>query len=293
MFGPNTYFSDEVNINYSHRDKCFFDLFTKTRNLFSDKFHLEDYDILFIPGSGTIGIEAIFYSLKYRVKLIGVDGTFKRRWIDMERGYANKSNTKKIEMFCLYETSCSTYFQKEGCIVDAISAFPYYEIPRETLAFVTCLNKQLGSYVGLSIVCIRKDFWDNLIDGEKMSYLNLFRYKEYHEIGQAPSTSPTHIYEHFFRHLQEFDLDEFRKKVDYVSDLIVDTVGIHNIIGDRRGPTITLKNGAIPEKFAREHDVYGYWAGRPNYQIFTYTDDIETYKIFLKELSREYKLMND
>ena len=286
MFGPNTYFEDKVKIEYSHRDKIFFDLFTETRELFSKKFNLEDYDVLFVPGSGTIGIESLFYSLKYRVDLVGVDGTFKNRWTEMEKGYGNKSKTKKLQMCVLYETSCSTHFYKEGCIVDAISAFPYYDIPKDTKAFVTCLNKQLGSYVGLAVVCIRKDFWDNLIDSGKMSYLNLARYKEYHDMGQAPSTSPTYIYEHFHKHLQEFDLQEFRKRIDYVSDLIVDTVGEENIIGDKRGPAITLKNGVSPEKFAREHDVYGYWAGRPNYQMFTYTDEPEQYEKFLKELKQ-------
>lgn len=286
MFGPNTYFEDKVKIEYSHRDKIFFDLFTETRELFSKKFNLDGYDVLFVPGSGTIGIESLFYSLKYRVDLVGVDGTFKNRWTEMEKGYVNKSKAKKLQMCVLYETSCSTHFYKEGCIIDAISAFPYYDIPKDTKAFVTCLNKQLGSYVGLAVVCIRKDFWDNLIDSGKMSYLNLARYKEYHDMGQAPSTSPTYIYEHFYKHLQEFDLQEFRKRIDYVSDLIVDTVGEENIIGDRRGPAITLKNGVIPEKFAREHDVYGYWAGRPNYQMFTYTDKPEQYEKFLKELKQ-------
>lgn len=284
MFGPNTYFEDKVSIEYSHRDKVFFDLFTETRKLFSEKFNLDEYDILFVPGTGTIGVEALFYSLKYRVELVGVDGTFKNRWTEMERAYAGNKRDKNLKMCCLYETSCSTYFYKEGCIIDAISAFPYYEIPKDTKAFVTCLNKQLGSYVGLAIVGIRKDFWSHLIDEGRMSYLNLARYKEYHDIGQAPSTSPTHIYEHFYKHLQQFDLTELRNRMNYVSDLVVKTVGEENIIGDKRGPAITLKNGVIPERFAREHDVYGYWAGRPNYQIFTYTDKPEVYEDFLREL---------
>ena len=46
MFGPNTYFEDKVKIEYSHRDKIFFDLFTETRELFSKKFNLDDYDVL-------------------------------------------------------------------------------------------------------------------------------------------------------------------------------------------------------------------------------------------------------
>lgn len=286
MFGPNTYFEDEVNINYSHRDKFFFDLFVETRERFSKTFGLEDYDVLFVPGSGTIGIEALFYSLKYRVNLIGNDGTFKKRWTEMEKGYPDKLQTKKFEMFCLLETSCSANYYKEGCIVDAISAFPYYDIPKNTLAFVTCLNKQLGSYVGLSVVCVRKDFWPNLIDEGKMSYLNLARYKSYHDIGQAPSTSPTYIYEHFNEHLKNFDLEAFRSRLDMVSDMIVDTIGEENIIGKKRGPVITLKNGVIPEELARKHNIYGYWAGRPNYQMFTYTDKVEAYEMFLEDYKK-------
>lgn len=288
MFGPNTYFKDEVSINYSHRDQCFFDLFVKTRQLFSDKFELGDYDILFIPGSGTIGVEALFYSLKYRVNLIGKDGTFKSRWTELEKNYGNKSRNKKLEMFCLLETSCSGYFSKEGCIVDAISGFPYYDIPKGTLAFVTCLNKQLGSYVGLAVVCVKKDFWKYLIDEGKMSYLNLARYKSYHELGQTPSTSPTYIYEHFYKHLKTFDINVFRKRVNLVSDMIVNIVGKKNVIGEKRSPVITLKNGIIPEVLARKYDIYGYWAGRPNYQIFTYTSHPESYKKFLEEL-KQYK----
>ena len=61
MFGPNTYFKDEVDICYSHRDKCFFDLFGKTRALFSEKFGLEDYDVLFIPGSARSELKRCFF----------------------------------------------------------------------------------------------------------------------------------------------------------------------------------------------------------------------------------------
>ncbi|MCR4664720.1 MAG: hypothetical protein K5660_05075, partial [Paludibacteraceae bacterium] len=60
MFGPNTYFKDNVNICFSHRDQVFFDLFQRVNDLFVEKFGLQDYDVLFIPGSGTIGIESAF-----------------------------------------------------------------------------------------------------------------------------------------------------------------------------------------------------------------------------------------
>lgn len=287
MFGPNTYFKDEVNICYSHRDKVFFDLFGETRQRFSDTFNLDDYDILFIPGSGTVGVEAVMYSFKYRINLIGNDGTFKKRWTEFEKNYSNKKmSSKPYEMYCLYETSCSSNYYKEGCIVDAISGFPYYDIPKDTIAFITCLNKLLGSYVGLAVVCVKKDKWNLFIDEGKMSYLNLARYKSYHDINQAPSTSPTFIYEHFNEVLKSFNLEEFRNRINLVSDMIVETVGEKNIIGNKRGPAITLKNGVIPEELARKFDVYGYWAGRPNLQMFTYIDKVENYKMFLDELKK-------
>ena len=288
MFGPNTYFTDQVNICYSHRDKIFFDLFEETRKRFSDTFDLKDYDVLFIPGSGTIGVESVMYSLKHRIKVIGVDGTFKKRWTQFAQNRPSKKNTNTtVEMFCLLETSCSQNYCKKGCIVDAISGFPYYDIPDGTIAFITCLNKQLGSYVGLSVVCVRKNKWDLFVDEGEMSYLNLARYKSYHEINQAPSTSPTFIYKHFNEVLKSFDLELFRKRLDKVSEMIVEAVGEKNIIGNKKGPVITFKKGAIPEELARRHDIYGYWAGRPHYQMFTYSQKVSDYERFLKEL-KEY-----
>ncbi|MBD5116124.1 MAG: hypothetical protein HDT48_01245 [Ruminococcaceae bacterium] len=288
MFGPNTYFDNQVNICYSHRDKVFFDLFGEVRKRFSDTFNLNEYDILFVPGSGTIGVESVMYSFKHRIKVIGVDGTFKKRWTEFSKNRpAQKNRNMTFEMFCLLETSCSKNYCKEGCIVDAISGFPYYDIPSKTVAFITCLNKQLGSYVGLSVVGVRKNKWNLFIDEGVMSYLNLARYKSYHSINQAPSTSPTFIYEHFNEVLKSFDLDAFRKRLDTVSEMIVNTVGEENIIGNKKGPVITLKNGVVPDELARKYDIYGYWAGRPNYQMFTYTQKVDEYGKFLKEL-KEY-----
>jgi aspartate aminotransferase-like enzyme len=291
MFGPNTYFDDEVHINYSHRDKQFFDLFEKTRQLFSNTFHLEDYDILFIPGSGTVGIESLFYSLKKNVHMIGVEGTFKNRWNDLKKNYRkNNLTTESVNMFCLLETSCSTPFYSEDCLIDAISGFPYYDIPKGTPVFVTCLNKQIGSYVGLAVVCVRKDYWSNMIDEGTMSYLNLSRYRSYHSINQTPSTAPTFIFEHLYKVLREFDIEEFRNRINQVSKMVVDVVTPENIIGETQCPAITLKNNVVPESLARKYDIYGYWAGRPNYQIFTYSDRVQEYERFLNDLSKNIKL---
>ena len=284
MFGPNTYFSDDVKIAYSHRDKRFFDLFEQVRSLFVKKFSLQEYDVLFVPGTGTVGIEALMYSTKNPIKLIGHDGVFTRRWECMSKQYPKNVSGPADEMYCLFETSCSGYFTKDNCFVDAISAFPYYDIPEGTKAFITCLNKQLGSYVGMSVVCVRKDLWPNMLDTSIMSYLNLSRYKEYHDENQTPSTAPTFIFEHLYQVLNDYDLDAIRKKINTVSDLVVDAVGVDNIIGEHRAPAITVKPNVIPDEFARKHDLYGYWTHKPNLQVFTYSEPIENYEIIMQEL---------
>lgn len=283
MFGPNTYFQDDVKINFSHRDKVFFDLFSKTKELFINTFSLQNYDIIFIPGSGSVGIESIFYSIKHKINLIGVEGTFKSRWEALSKEYNPRKSEQEVNMCCLLETSCSTTNLYEGCIVDAISGFPYYDIPKDTLAFVTCLNKQLGSYVGLAVVGVRKDCWHMFQDDSSISYLNLARYKHYHDLAQTPTTAPTFIYQHFYNHLQKFDVSKLREKCNTVSDMVVNTIGEDCIIGDKRGPVITLKENVIPEELAQKFDIYGYWAKRKNFQIFTYTQDISYYQEVLKE----------
>ena len=171
MFGPNTYTSHESKVEYSHRDRSFIDLFERVSNKFSDKFDLSDYDILFIPGSGTVGIESVFYSSKHPIKVIGHKGIFKTKWELFSQSYSKDRERKSdIELFCQLETSESAIFEKENCIVDAISSFPYYLPPKTSNIFVTCTNKQLGGFPGLAIVGVKKNYWDHLKDSKEFSY---------------------------------------------------------------------------------------------------------------------------
>lgn len=286
MFGPNTYFHDDVNIQFSHRDQVFFDLFKRVNELFTEKFNLQDYDVLFIPGSGTIGIEAMMYSMDYKINFIGNDGTFKSRLIDLYENYndKNKKDANKVEMFVRLETSISKPFEKEGCLMDCISAFPYYSIPKDTKLFVTCLNKQIGSYIGLSVVCVRRDQWKHCIDEKVFSYLNLMRYKAYLLQSQTPHTTPTFIYEHLFKVLNNLNLDQFRENINKVSDLICSYVPEEYIIGDKRCPVITVNKKFFTDEVARKNDLYGFWTGKPVYQFFTYTQPYEDYERFFKSL---------
>lgn len=285
MFGPNTYFKDSVDIKFSHRDQVFFDLFKRVNELFTEKFGLQDFDVLFIPGSGTIGLESMMFSMDYKIKFIGNEGTFKQRLIDL---YANYDKQKKaenqVEMFVRLETSISKPFEKEGCLMDCISAFPYYSIPKDTKLFVTCLNKQIGSYIGLSVVCVRRDQWKHCIDEKVFSYLNLSRYKAYLLQSQTPHTTPTFIYEHLFKVLRELNLEQFRERIDKVSDFICSRVPEEYIIGEKRCPVITVNKKYFSDEVAQKNNLYGYWTGKPCYQFFTYTQPFEDYVRFFDSI---------
>lgn len=287
MFGPNTYFEDNVEIKFSHRDQVFFDLFERVNNLFTEKFNLQDYDILFIPGSGTIGIEAMMFSMDYKINFIGNDGTFRDRLIQLNKNYEKeKSHANKVDMFVRLETSISKPFEKEGCLVDAISAFPYYDIPKDTKVFITCLNKQIGSYIGLSVVGVRRDQWKYCKDEKVFSYLNLKRYVAYLAQHQTPHTTPTFIYEHLYKVLTDFNIEQHRDKINTVSKLICDNVPSELLIGDHQCPVITVNKTAFPDDVAKQFDLYGYWTGKPCYQFFTYTQPTQDYVDFFKAIKK-------
>ena len=92
----------------------------------------------------------------------------------------------------------------------------------------------------------------------------------------------------FHRHIKLFFLFFYIELLLSRPDslMIVNTIGKENIIGELRGPVITFKKDSIPEEFARKYNIYGYWAKRPHYQIFTYTDKVENYKKVMIELNR-------
>ena len=283
MFGPNSCFEHHEKIDHCHRDPEFFTTYENLTQSIQDKFNLHNYDILFIPGSGTIGVESVMFSTKRRIKVVGIDGVFRERWKKMA-DYYNRFKTRSYEeLYCHLETSCSQVFDSRDRLVDAVSSFPYYPIPNETRIFITCSNKQLASYVGLSIVGVRKDYWKHLHDSSTFSYLNLSRYREYARLNQTPSTTPTNIFNHLLQTINKFDIDDFRNKVDRISDKIVNIIGCNGIIGDKSGPVITIRKNKIPIKLARKYNLYGLHTGKSWYQIFTYSHEEKDYDDFIND----------
>lgn len=279
MFGPNAHFNTLVTIDHSHRDTKFLNLYDSLERSLTSKFGLEDYDLLFIPGAGTVGIESAFWSSKGNINVIGYDGKFTRRWKEMAESYLTykTSDYEEIDMYCQLETSVGKVFAKENCYVDAISSFPYYDIPKDTKLFVVSSNKQLGSFVGLAIVGVRKDHWEDLKCSDEMSYLNLSRYRDYAKILQTPSTCPTHIFEHLSERVGSFDIDEHRRLIDYNSSTLID------IFGGSSSPVFVIDKTAIPYSVAKKWDLYGRHDDGDSYYIFTYSCATEEYEKFCEE----------
>ena len=286
MFGPNTIGKKVYSLNYSHRDKEFISLYKELTCSFKNNFDLHEYDILFLPGSGTIGIESLISSCVDKINLIGPNGKFKNRWLGISNRYS-KNKKQSINMFCQLETSNSNFFSQEGCVIDAISSFPYYDMPKNTLAFITCSNKQLGAFPGLSIIGIHKNFWHKIRKDEQFSYLNLALHRKFAEKHQTLTTAPTPVYEHLLDNINNFDLNKLKEKINHVSRTITELFGKEDIIGEKICPVITIKKNSVPINIATKYQLYG--LNNPstdNYQIFTYSHPREHYEDFIKDLKK-------
>lgn len=290
MFGPNTIISDNLNISYSHRDKKFFDLYKEVQELFKTKFNLQDYEIVFIPGSGTVGMEAIISSLNCKIVTIGHRGKFYHRWNDLINKYKSKKPIEEGTLAVRLETSNSRVNKfKNLLVVDAISSFPFYYFDNPKF-FVTCSNKLLGGFPGLSIVGIRKDSFHLIRDDNIFSYLNLKTYLKYNKVQQLPTTAPVHLFESFKHTLKNFDTNKLREKIYRNCDLLRKVIPKKFFIGDIICPVLTFKKEAISEQIAKKYELYGINSSSDYYQIFTYSDYDINYINFAKDVQQAKQL---
>lgn len=285
MFGPNTHFSFEGKISFSHRDSDFLELFDSVTELLVEKFSLADFDLLFIPGSATIGAESVIKSSGSKISFPNTEGKFNQRWISISRNYGKLGDNSEgaISMGCTLETSLSRHYSSRFDIVDAISSFPYYNIPEGCKSFITCFNKQIGSFVGLSLVGIRKDSWNLFEASNEFSYLDLLRYKDYSSLSQTPTTTAVHIFSHLRNLLADFDLERLRERIDTNSRILVESLGEGDIIGDPIGPVITVPKKIIPVDLASRWSLYGTTSDSEVIQFFTYSCPDEKYQLFADE----------
>ena len=275
MFGPNYYSDYFFKTEYSHRSEEFKKLYSNLTSLLQEKFDLKNYDIIPITGSGTTAMETVIYSVKNKINVIGVDGKFKDRWYNLSSAL-NKLDSRGTELYCQLETSKSKTFQKNNCIVDGISSFPYYEIPNDTKIFVTCGNKQLGGYPGLSFIFVRKDCWNLIRENNLFVTNNLSLHRVYSLKNQTPTTCPVQLYKQAYDKIKLLDFASERERINSNSDLICEIAGEH-LVGLARCPVITFKKEAIPSWIAQKYKIYNYNNNSDYYQIFTYSAPQQEY----------------
>lgn len=278
MFGPNTQLECVVEVSGSHRDRVFAEALFATKEAFKTRFSLQDYDILFIPGSGSVGMEAVISSLRFGA-YSSKTGKFADRWRSVIANYG-KSQLSGHNVYCHLETSESKVNeipieQQDDSIVDCISSFPYYNIP-PCAVFVTCMNKQFGALSGLAIVGVRKDKWDMFVKREEWSYLNIRQY-----LNNIPVTFPTYGLGLFLSRLSEHRLNDVRQHIEQHSLLIQQAVGEKSLIGCCPCPVITFKDGVLSDETIQRWELYQSSVG---YQVFTYSDHVALYHKFAEEL---------
>jgi aspartate aminotransferase-like enzyme len=171
--------------------------------------------------------------------------------------------------------------------VDAVSSFPYFDLPKDSPAFITSTNKLLGSLAGLAIVGVKTSEWDRLFQVEEESYLSLTRYKRFIEANQTPTTVGTYLFDHLLEVLEGFELDRQREKIERVSKLLCSEIGEEFVIGDSVGPVITVNANSIPLSLANKWNLYAKTNLGGVYQIFTYSCEEHLYEEFITELKLE------
>ena len=240
-----------------------------------------------MPGGGTLGVEATIASSLSPVDVVGCEGVFKDRWTEMSSLHNRTKNGPPTTLSCHLETSISRFQELGTPMLDVVSSFPYFSIPNSCDVFVLAANKQLKSLAGLAIVGVRKGKFTRYFKKSELSYLSLARYFESASHHEMPSTVGTYLFEVLNESLLSFDLVSHRQRIDEVCDQFVSLFGESMIIGDLKGPVLTIRQEAIPENIAKTWSLYEKLSPVPSYQIFTYSTNMQSYRVFLNTIESE------
>lgn len=286
MFGPNKTLDFSGKIESHHREPLFMDVISEIKEVFKAKFNIsDDYEVIVITGSGTLAVESFIFSTLKKLNLVGINGEFKSRWTKLLEHHGKMGSSTDLPFCVQLETSVSGVNKIENpYFVDAVSAFPYYDIPEGTKAWVTVTSKILGSAPVLGVLVFKKEILDDLISEDVFTYLNVRRMYNSSLINQTHHTPAMALYIDFLEKLKDFDLEATRKQIDRNSDLIVEALGEDNIVGEKRCPVITVKSGVIPQDLCMKYNLYGSHIESHLIQIFTYAESDESYENLAREL---------
>lgn len=281
MLGPN------VIPSIHHREIMFMELFQDLQTTFKRVFDVsDDYIVLPITGSGTLALEILINSLDLKFKHLYTDEEFGSRFQKINHNeQATDDDDADGYAYCNYETSISkfnhltNYNKVETTIIDAVSSFPYYNIPKGTGAWVTVNSKQLGCNPGLSFIVIHERLLKYVKD-EEFSVLSLKRYLNYNEKHQTPNTPAISLLQETLESLQNFSVHKLKKKIisrsEMLSQYFPDSVG--------SGPVFTINSSKKNDKFKKEFNLYG----KTNIQLFLWSGSDHEYIEIEKYLKENY-----
>ena len=299
MFGPNKNYQ---NHRSEESQKLIADVKSRIEELTKN-----EYDILFVPGSSSMGMELILGDLSTFFELDPTPGhgKFRARWRDISRMYRHRktigfygsgghdhygtghgfNHQPRLTVKCAFETSISYFSPGPAGILDAVSSWPYYPIPDQTNIFITCSNKQLGAGPGISIIGVRKSFWEKFQSPQALGpYFGLHHLKD----NPIPFTMPIDIFAKMKESLTDSALQAVNNDIAANSKIITDCFDREDIVGNLVAPTISIKKEAIPLELAKRWHLYTSKSAveGPTYQFFTYARETYYFLTFAEELKQ-------
>ena len=290
MFGPSeiTWKGKQIH----HRSDEYSNLLSDFYILFREKFNIgKEHDIFFVTGSGTLANEIVIRSLRHKiVQVVQPQEHFADRLIRLAE-YHNKlilNNVDDIKFMVQYETARSKLNINEFVIgasfsfVDSISSFPYYDFNKLASVWTTVLSKQIGCEPGASVIVVKRSAWEHFdlsFQRDRNSCLNLSSYLKYSYHAQSPHTPAMSVLVECVERLENFDLKEFREKINHRRTFLNTVIPIEKRIGVV--PVYTIKNRTLEKSFVRKWDLY---EGQFGPQLFLHSGTDEDYKQFVKEV---------
>jgi len=288
MFGPNVK-TDERGIYYHHREGMFHSILESLENVLANKFGLEEYEFVFLTGSGTTANETVIFSFRQRFTFLFTDADFGQRLVNISEAHNKRLPVVSQIAYPLYETSISRLNIVEDLgttdalvFLDMVSAFPYYLPPKGTAIWTTVSGKQLGAYPVLGIIGIHKelDLGDYVINshGSCLNLLSHLWYRKQHETNTTPAIP---LYYDLLQQLLHFDRGALVKKINTRRKKIVHLIGIDNVMGV--GPVVTFKPNDKLVPIAVDFNLYKSKAG---FQVFLWSGTDGEYEAFYRALER-------
>lgn len=299
MFGPNYQHQQLQQTEFCHRSKRFTSLIEAVRFRFQTVFQLKDWDIVFLAGPGTLGMQTVLHSLTeplppnptypYRLLLIDGPGRFNDRWRQMTLNRCQYPCNERLRLECLLETSISGYPNLKGnelMVVDAISGFPFYPLPERARIFVTTSGKQLGAPPGVCIVGVRKDSW-GLLKPSPAGY-DLLSLAQHFARGPL-TTLPPLVFEHLHDNLRHEFFDAQSDQINRLAAKFDAALPADATIGFRRCPVITVKAEEIGE-LAGQFELYPQNKPTDRHHIFLYSQPEADYEPLIKAIHEAREL---